>query len=93
MASNTKNMYPDPPKDIRHIHMERMTFGKEDIELIITANMEHIRKYIEMQKENFKRYEMEKKFLERQRLKHIRKEEERRRVEKEMEVERERQVI
>jgi len=60
-----------------HLNITKLQFSSQDMGLLIKANMEHVIKFNELRETDFKKYEMEKKFIEEQRLKHIKTEEKR----------------
>lgn len=61
----------------KHLNMSVLPFTAQDIGLLIKANGEHVRKFSNLRETDFARYEMEKRFLEEQRLRHIKTEERR----------------
>lgn len=70
----------DPINLIEHKHLDtehELTFSAEDIFLLHKASKDHYEKYDKMRKEDFKRYEMEKKFLSHQKARHIKDEQKR----------------
>jgi len=65
-----------------HLDMTNLRFTGQDLRMLIKANREHIQKFTELREKDFQHYEMEKRFVEEQRLRHI-KDEERRKAEQE----------
>ena len=67
--------------------MTKTAFDAKDLILLIKANRAHYIKYEEMRKKDFKRYEMEKRFLMEQKARHIKREENRKEFYEKMEAE------
>jgi len=65
-----------------HLDMTNLRFTGQDLRMLINANRDHIKKFTELREKDFQHYEMEKRFVEEQRLRHI-KDEERRKSEQE----------
>merc|ERR550519_940291 len=65
-----------------HLDMTSLRFTGQDLKMLIKANNDHVNKFTELREKDFQLYEMEKRFVEEQRLRHI-KDEERRKVEQE----------
>jgi len=57
-----------------HLNMTVLQFTAQDIGLLIKANMEHVKKFRDLRETDFTRYEMEKRFLEDQRMRHMKSE-------------------
>jgi len=70
-----------------HLDMTKTAFDAKDLILLIKANRAHYIKYEEMRKQDFKRYEMEKRFLMEQKARHINREERRKEFYEKMEAE------
>lgn len=54
-----------------HLNITVLKFTAQDIGLLIKANMEHVKKFRDLRETDFKQYEMEKRFLEDQRMRHL----------------------
>jgi len=60
-----------------HLDMTNPRFTGQDLRMLIMANSNHVKKFTELRERDFQRYEMEKRFLEEQRLRHIKDDEQR----------------
>merc|ERR1712142_723766 len=70
-----------------HLNFTVLPFTAQDIGLLIRANMEHVKKFQHLRETDFAKYEMEKRFLEEQRLRHIKTEERRKKELEQLEAE------
>jgi len=75
-----------------HLNMTYLRFTAHDLGLLIQANIEHAKKFRELRDNDFKAYEMEKRFLEEQRLRHMKTEEKRKEELERIEAEKARQA-
>jgi len=71
-----------------YLDMTVLRFTKDDLRKLIESNLAHVDKFTKLREENFQKYEMEKRFHEEQRLRHIKTDEKRKQEQERYEAER-----